>query len=65
MQPSDHCKRRMVPAGCFRMFSQVGPGIIGVDFAKDVDRAFGQLRSGDRLVIDLRGNPGGASARYV
>ncbi|HTU44802.1 MAG TPA: S41 family peptidase [Bryobacteraceae bacterium] len=35
------------------------PGIIGVDFAKDVDQAFGELRKCERLLIDLRGNPGG------
>jgi carboxyl-terminal processing protease len=35
------------------------PGILGVDFANDVDRAISQLQDCDRLIIDLRGNPGG------
>ena len=35
------------------------PGILGVDFANDVDRAISQLRDCERLVVDLRGNPGG------
>lgn len=35
------------------------PGLIGIDFAKDVDEAVRQLRTSERLVIDLRGNPGG------
>lgn len=35
------------------------PGIIGVDFAHDVDQAMAELRNCERLVIDLRGNPGG------
>jgi carboxyl-terminal processing protease len=35
------------------------PGILGVDFANDVDRAVDELRTCERLIIDLRGNPGG------
>ena len=35
------------------------PGIIGVDFAHEIDRAMEKLRDCDRLIIDLRGNPGG------
>ena len=35
------------------------PGIIGIDFARDVDRAMGELANCDRLIVDLRGNPGG------
>jgi C-terminal processing protease CtpA/Prc len=35
------------------------PGIIGVDFARDLDHALARLSQFDRLIIDLRGNPGG------
>jgi carboxyl-terminal processing protease len=35
------------------------PGIIGVEFAREIDRAIEKLRQCDRLIIDLRGNPGG------
>lgn len=36
------------------------PGKIGIDFAKELDGLFqGRLSSADRLIIDLRGNPGG------
>ncbi|MGC2657196.1 MAG: S41 family peptidase [Bryobacteraceae bacterium] len=36
------------------------PGKLGIDFAKKVDAAFsGDLAPADRLLIDLRGNPGG------
>ena len=35
------------------------PGIIGVDFAHEVDRAVQTVRGCDRLILDLRGNPGG------
>jgi len=35
------------------------PGIIGIDFAHEVDRAIRQLQGCDRLILDLRGNPGG------
>jgi carboxyl-terminal processing protease len=34
-------------------------GMIGIDFAHDVDRAVADLRGCDRLVVDLRGNTGG------
>jgi carboxyl-terminal processing protease len=35
------------------------PGILGIDFAHDVDRAVTELRDCERMIIDLRGNPGG------
>ena len=35
------------------------PGILGVDFARDVDREISKLKDSDRLIVDLRGNPGG------
>jgi carboxyl-terminal processing protease len=35
------------------------PGIIGVDFAHEIDAAVKQLQACDRLILDLRGNPGG------
>lgn len=38
------------------------PGLVGVDLAKDIDGAFRQLANCERLIVDLRGNPGGGSA---
>ena len=36
------------------------PGTIGIDFANKVDSVFsGELAAAERLVVDLRGNPGG------
>ena len=35
------------------------PGKIGIDFAKAVDQAFLSVRPCERLILDLRGNPGG------
>ena len=36
------------------------PGKLGIDFAAQVSEVFdSQLKSVDRLVLDLRGNPGG------
>jgi carboxyl-terminal processing protease len=36
------------------------PGKIGIDFANQVDTVFaGELAGAERLIIDLRGNPGG------
>lgn len=34
------------------------PGIVGIDFARDIDRAIREL-SCDRLIVDMRGNTGG------
>jgi carboxyl-terminal processing protease len=34
-------------------------GMIGIDFAHDIDRAVADLRDCNRLIIDLRGNTGG------
>jgi C-terminal processing protease CtpA/Prc len=36
------------------------PGAIGIDFANELDSIFeGQFKNADRLLIDMRGNPGG------
>ena len=35
------------------------PGVIGIDVAKDIDRAIESLEGCDRLIVDLRGNTGG------
>jgi len=35
------------------------PGIVGVDVARDIDRAIASFRDCDRLIVDLRGNSGG------
>ena len=34
------------------------PGIVGIDFARDIDRAVRELKC-DRLIVDMRGNTGG------
>jgi hypothetical protein len=38
------------------------PGAIGVDIAKQIDRAIHELKGCSRLIIDLRGNAGGGLA---
>lgn len=36
------------------------PGAIGIDFANELDSIFdGRFKNADRLVVDMRGNPGG------
>jgi C-terminal processing protease CtpA/Prc len=36
------------------------PGAIGIDFANELDAIFaGRFKNSDRLIIDMRGNPGG------
>ncbi len=38
------------------------PGAVGVDIAKQIDRAIQELRGCERLILDLRGNAGGGLA---
>ncbi len=38
------------------------PGTVGIDIAKEIDRAIKELNGCDRLIIDLRGNAGGGLA---
>jgi carboxyl-terminal processing protease len=37
------------------------PGQVGIDVAKEIDHAISELSDCDRLIIDLRGNPGGGA----
>lgn len=38
------------------------PGLVGVDMAAAIDKAISSLSNCERLIVDLRGNPGGGSA---
>ncbi len=38
------------------------PGLIGVHMARQIDRAFHNVRHCGRLIVDIRGNPGGGTA---
>jgi C-terminal processing protease CtpA/Prc len=38
------------------------PGLIGVDMARQIDGAFNRVRRCTRLIVDIRGNPGGGTA---
>jgi C-terminal processing protease CtpA/Prc len=37
------------------------PGLVGIDFARELDAAISTLRECRSLIVDLRGNPGGGS----
>jgi C-terminal processing protease CtpA/Prc len=37
------------------------PGQVGIDVAREIDEAIGNLRDCTRLIVDLRGNPGGGA----
>ncbi|HVB55121.1 MAG TPA: S41 family peptidase, partial [Candidatus Acidoferrales bacterium] len=37
------------------------PGQVGMDVARKIDHAISELRGCDRLIVDLRGNPGGGA----
>ena len=48
------------PGGISYLKVSLFPGKIGIDFANEVDAVFrDKFASSDRLIIDLRGNPGG------
>jgi carboxyl-terminal processing protease len=49
----------VLPGGIGYLKVTMFPGLIGIDFAREVDQAIENLRKSDRLIVDLRGNPGG------
>jgi len=68
--PSPHSRKHPVIQPCPVSFSKLAdsigllkvtmfPGAIGIDLARDLDQAFGELRDCSRLIVDLRGNTGG------
>jgi carboxyl-terminal processing protease len=49
-----------LPNGIAYLKVSLFPGKIGIDFAKELDSIFsGKFANAERLIIDLRGNPGG------
>jgi carboxyl-terminal processing protease len=49
-----------LPSGIAYLKVSLFPGKIGIDFAKELDSIFsGKFANAERLIIDLRGNPGG------
>jgi C-terminal processing protease CtpA/Prc len=38
------------------------PGLVGVDMANQIDKVFHHVRQCKRLIVDIRGNPGGGTA---
>jgi carboxyl-terminal processing protease len=50
---------KQIEAGVGYLKVSMFPGIVGIDFAHEVDHAIAGLRDCERLVVDLRGNPGG------
>lgn len=59
-----YCEPRVVSHSILRngvglLKVSVFPGVVGIDVARAVDAAVAELRECRRLVIDLRGNPGG------
>lgn len=55
IQPASWTK---LPDGIGYLRIAMFPGAVGIDLARDVDRAIRELNT-DRLIIDLRGNSGG------
>ena len=51
---------KFLPNGIAYLKVSLFPGKIGIDFAKELDSIFsGKFANAERLIIDLRGNPGG------
>ena len=49
-----------LPSGIAYLKVSLFPGKIGIDFANELDSIFsGKFANAERLIIDLRGNPGG------
>ena len=49
-----------LPGGIAYLKVSLFPGKIGIDFAKELDAIFsGKFANAERLLVDLRGNPGG------
>jgi carboxyl-terminal processing protease len=49
-----------LPSGIAYLKVSLFPGKIGIDFANELDSVFsGKFANAERLIIDLRGNPGG------
>jgi len=48
-----------LPEGIGLLKITMFPGAVGIDLARDVDRAIADLRTCSRLIVDLRGNTGG------
>jgi C-terminal processing protease CtpA/Prc len=68
--PSPHSRKHPViqprpvsfsklPDGIGLLTVTMFPGAVGIDLARDLDHAIGELQSCDRLIVDLRGNTGG------
>jgi C-terminal processing protease CtpA/Prc len=52
-----HAERLSYETGLIKV--AMFPGVIGIDVAKDIDRAIESLDGCNRLIVDLRGNTGG------
>ena len=50
---------KRLPDGFGYLKVAILPGLLGLDVAREIDRAVAELHSCDRLVIDLRGHVGG------
>jgi C-terminal processing protease CtpA/Prc len=60
--PRTYAQSSMLPGNIGYVRVAEFPGLIGVDMARQIDKAFQQVRQCERLIIDIRGNPGGGTA---
>ena len=50
---------RTLPGSIGYLKVNIFPGLVGIDVARDIDRAIASFRDCQRLIVDLRGNSGG------
>ena len=50
---------RMLPGSAGYLKVNIFPGLVGIDVARDIDRAIRSFQDCQRLIVDLRGNSGG------
>ena len=60
-RPTKYVTHSLAAEGIGYIRVSMFPGLVGIDFAREVDRAIAALSHCRSLIIDLRGNPGGGS----
>jgi len=60
--PQNYAQSSILPDGIGYVRIAEFPGLIGVHVAHQIDRAFARVSRCERLIVDIRGNPGGGTS---
>lgn len=60
--PHNYAQSSILPGGIGYVRIAEFPGLIGVHVAHQIDKAFARVSRCERLIVDIRGNPGGGTA---